>query len=133
MSDARNIFPYTNMVAQTGVKARLFLLGLAALSWGAVSQADPLIYNAAFDFSQNRVTIRGINFPWRTSQRLPTVVINNARLAVQSCTATSIVATLPANMATGSYTLMVKDGSNQHNENNLATRMSLDVTIGATG
>jgi hypothetical protein len=81
----------------------------------------PVVFNATVDTNTNILTLTGINF-----EANPTVMLGGSQqLSVQSSNSTQIIASLPANLAPGSYLLFVK-----FDEPVFAV---FDVTIGAVG
>jgi len=113
----------------------LFALILCTMS---VARADDhghrtTIVNASADLTSNTVYVDGTNFPANV-----TVTLNGAAIAVTSNTATQIIATLPASVASnpGSYLLTVaRTQRNRHDaDDDDATNFVLTVgAVGATG
>jgi len=110
----------------------LLALVLCTLS---VARADDhghrtTIVNASADLTSNTVYVDGTNFPANV-----TVSLNGAAIAVTSNTATQIVATLPASVASnpGSYLLTVaRTQRNGHDADNDDTT-NFVLTVGAVG
>ncbi|MFP5204992.1 MAG: IPT/TIG domain-containing protein [Acidobacteriota bacterium] len=101
----------------------------------------PVVVSALPSFTGNTLTISGMNF----GTQMPVVTLNAAALTVTSNTNTQIVATLPANIAPGSYRLIVSlpdnDRDSDHDRGHDAEHRADDVnrsavfivTLGAVG
>jgi len=81
----------------------------------------PIVFNTTVNTNTNSLMIAGINFGQN-----PTVMLGGSQqLLVQRSNSTQIIATLPANLAPGSYLLFVRFGD--------PTFAVFEVTIGAVG
>jgi hypothetical protein len=72
--------------------------------------SGPVIYNVTVDSAVSYLTISGTNFVPASSA--PLVEFNGSNLTVTSYSNTSIVATLPSGLATGTYALEVSNSDN---------------------
>jgi len=100
-----------------------FLIAFMFLAAPAWSATTPIIFSAAVNTTNNRITITGSNFS--PSGLAPTVVFAHTTLALVSFTNQKLVATLPAGFAAGSYSLTVT--------NSVPQTGTFGVTLGAVG
>jgi len=103
------------------------LVALTLLLTPALSRAESsnqvVIDSATANLTQHTIAIKGDNF----GKTKPIVLLNDAAVVVTAFSPTALTATLPANIAPGSYHLVVVTGPG-------APRTGvLDVTIGAVG
>ena len=89
------------------------------------NRGDLLITRAVVDSGTHRITITGENFS--RPRRRAAVYLGRTLLQSISSGNTQIVAQLPADLAAGSYLLIVSNGSGSQNYD------SIDVAIGAAG
>jgi len=101
-----------------------FLAALLTASQGAASTA-PAIYSAVVNTSNNHITIAITGNNFSLSGLAPTVVFARTALALVSFTNQKLVATLPAGLSAGSYSLTVT--------NSVPQTGAFSVTIGALG
>jgi hypothetical protein len=99
-----------------------FLLLSPCLGFGGVIPILT-VNNATINYGTNQVTFNGTGF--EPLKKTPTVLWNGAALTVNSYTESQIVATLPANMAAGTYVAIVANCIGEFND--------LNVTYGAAG
>lgn len=72
--------------------------------------SSPVIYNVAVDSGITQLTITGTNFI--PVSAAPTVEFNGSNLTLVSSSNTSIVATLPSGLSSGTYELIVSNSDN---------------------
>jgi len=113
---SRKTRPFSSRILFTAIAA------LLTASRGGASTASA-IYSAVLNASDNQVTIAGDNFS--PSGLAPTVVFGRAALALVSFTNRKLVATPPAGLSAGSYSLTVT--------NSVPQSGAFSVSIGALG
>jgi hypothetical protein len=103
------------------------LLALTFLLMPALSRAESshqvVIDSATANLAQRTIAIKGDNF----GKTKPVVLLNDAAVVVTAFSPTALTAALPANLAPGSYHLVVITGPGTPRTG------VLDVTIGAVG
>lgn len=100
----------------------LTLLQLAPL-FAFATKNIPVVQNGTINYLTNQITITGTNF--QPAKTAPAVQFNSKAVVVNSSSNTQIVATLPAGLVPGTFSLTITNS-----QGNSAT---FDMTYGATG
>jgi hypothetical protein len=98
------------------------ILGFVSLQ--AMASTKPVLYGGIANLSNNVVTIFGTNLSKGNPPGTPVVWLDDESLTVQSFTESNIVATLPANLAAGTYAMEVDIAKKPY---------ALDMTFGVQG
>jgi hypothetical protein len=113
-------------------KFLLPLIGLIVVSspLPAAPPRPPSIVSASANASNTAITVTGTNLVAQDSKHALVANLDDTQLTITASTPTSLTANLPANIAPGSYHLLISSSGNVTDGGHTA---ELDVTIGMTG